>query len=72
MPERPMAGASRLGRRFVAVKTVEGIVRSSGFARVRECLAMVGSSDELNAYPSMLSGGQKQRVAIARAIASLA
>ncbi|EGI75567.1 ABC transporter related protein [Hylemonella gracilis ATCC 19624] len=37
--------------------------------RVRECLALVGLGDKLQAYPAQLSGGQKQRVAIARALA---
>jgi D-methionine transport system ATP-binding protein len=37
--------------------------------RVHACLALVGLSDKLQAYPAQLSGGQKQRVAIARALA---
>jgi len=39
-------------------------------ARVAECLAIVGLTDKLAAYPAQLSGGQRQRVAIARALAS--
>lgn len=40
------------------------------YARVKECLDIVGLSDRSGHYPAQLSGGQKQRVGIARALAS--
>ncbi len=37
--------------------------------RVKELLALVGLSDQIDKYPAQLSGGQQQRVALARALA---
>jgi polar amino acid transport system ATP-binding protein len=48
---------------------VRGIPRRKADQRARDLLAMVGLSDNADAYPARLSGGQQQRVAIARALA---
>jgi len=49
--------------------TSEGRPRAEIQARVKELLALVGLSDQIDKYPAQLSGGQQQRVALARALA---
>ena len=43
-------------------------MESVNMGKAREYLALVGSEEKLNAFPSQLSGGQQRRVAIARAL----
>ncbi|MGE3872700.1 MAG: putative 2-aminoethylphosphonate ABC transporter ATP-binding protein [Parvibaculaceae bacterium] len=49
--------------------TSTGRPRAEIAERVKELLALVGLSDQIDKYPAQLSGGQQQRVALARALA---
>jgi len=49
---------------------IAGVPESDVEAPVREMLAWVGLSDQVDARPQTMSGGEQQRVAIARAVIS--
>ena len=49
---------------------IRGMPRSTGEARAKQLLSMLGLGERLDHRPAQLSGGEQQRTAIARALAN--
>jgi polar amino acid transport system ATP-binding protein len=53
----------------LAPRSVKKLGKTEAAELARKCLAQVGLSEKVDAYPEQLSGGQQQRAAIARSLA---
>jgi lipoprotein-releasing system ATP-binding protein len=54
----------------VIPQMIRGMPKSTGEARARRLLSMLGLAERLDHRPAQLSGGEQQRTAIARALAN--